>query len=137
MDSIITIVSSLASGIFATIITLIVTNIIQKKKERFNYKMKIFQDAIAYRTDITNSNISTGEFQKTMNQVFIAYNDCPSVLDAFEEFRKSVIYKSNIQSGNEKVIDSLLVLLKAMAKEVNIDYSFSNDDLFTKPLIMG
>lgn len=133
----VTIISSLASGILATIITLVVTNILQKRKECYNYKMKIFQDAIAYRTDIANGSVSTGNFQKTMNQVFIAYNDCPEVLVDFENFRKLVIYKDNTKLDNDKIIEALLLLLKAMAKEVKINYDFSNDDLFTKPLIMG
>lgn len=35
------------------------------------------------------------------------------------------------------IIEALLLFLKAIAKEVKINYNFSNDYLFTKPIIMG
>lgn len=133
----ITLLSSLFSGILATCITLVATNILRRREEKKNFKMKIFKDVIAYRTDITNTLISTGNLQKALNQVFIAYNDCPEVLESFEVFRKSVMYRGESDKENEKIIDNLVVLLKAMAKATDVDYSFSNDDLFTKPILIG
>ena len=121
----------------ATIITIIVTECQRRRNAKYQYKMTVFKDVIAYRTDITGGTCSTGKFMHAINQVFIAYNDCPKVIAAFEEFRKATIYKVNPAVENEKVISTLIVLFKEMAKEVKIDYSFSNDDLFTKPLIMG
>ena len=133
----ITLLSSLFSGILATCITLVATNILRRREEKKNFKMKIFKDVIAYRTDITNTLISTGNLQKALNQVFIAYNDCPEVLESLEVFSKSVIYRGESDKENEKIIDNLVVLLKAMAKATDVDYSFSNDDLFTKPILIG
>lgn len=133
----ITLLSSLFSGILATCITLIVTNILRKREEDRNFKLQIFKDIIAYRTDITTGFFSSGNLQKAISQIFIAYNDCPDVLKAFEEFRKSTLYRKDSKNDGDKIIDNFLLLLKAMAKELHIDYSFSNDDLFTKPLIMG
>lgn len=128
---------SLLSGLVATIITLICTHINQKRIDKFNYKMKIFQELIAYRSDMTSAADTTGNFQKAINQVFVAYNDCPNVLKAFEQFRKSVTMEFNrTDEYNSQVIDNLLSLLKAMAKEVKIDCSFSNDSLFTIPIII-
>ena len=137
MNVYVELVKVLVSGLLATIVTLIVTECQRKRNAKYEYKLYIFREAVAYRTDIANGAISTGNFQKAMNQVFVAYNDCPEVLTAFEEFRKAVLYKVNPAIENEKVISALVVLFKAMAKELKIDYSFSNDDLFTKPLIMG
>ena len=133
----ITLLSSLFSGILATCITLVATNILRRREEKKNFKMKIFKDVIAYRTDITNTLISTGNLQKALNQVFIAYNDCPEVLESFEVCRKSVMYRGESDKENEKIIDNLVVLLKAMAKATDVDFSFSNDDLFTKPILIG
>lgn len=133
----VTILSSLFSGLVATCITLLVTHIINKKQEKRNFKIQLFKDIIAYRTDIVPNCIPTGNFQKAVNQVFIAYNDCPEVLKAFEQFRKNVIYKSNTKVENDQIIDNLVMLLKAMAQEIKIDFSFSNDDLFTKPVLVG
>ena len=127
---IVTILSSLFSGIFATIITILVTNHLQKKNARMEYKRKIFRDVIAYRGDISNSGRNSGHFQEAINQVFIAYNDCPKVLKAFEEFRKSTT------AHNQNVISDLLGLIKAMALVIKVDYSFANDDLFTRPIVI-
>ena len=137
MKELVELAKILGSGILATIITLVVTECLRRKHAKYEYKMAIFREAVAYRTDIANGAVSTGNFQKAMNQVFVAYNDCPKVLAAFEEFRKAVLYKVNPAIENEKVISALVVLFKEMAKELKIDYTFSNDDLFTKPLIMG
>lgn len=137
MEELVELAKILGSGILATIITLFVTEYQRKRNAKYEYKMAVFREALAYRTDIAIGAVSTGNFQKTMNEVFVAYNDCPKVLAAFEEFRKAVLYKVNPAIENEKVISALVVLFKEMAKELKIDYSFSNDDLFTKPLIMG
>lgn len=133
----VTIISSLFSGILATCITLFVTNLQRKRQENRNFKIQLFRDIIAYRTDMAGNCIPTGNLQKALNQVFIAYNDCPKVLKAFEDFRKSVIYRNNNGKENERILDNLVILLKEMAKSINIDYSFSNDDLFTKPVLIG
>ena len=130
-------VSAVFSGLLATVLTLVVTTVQSRKKEARDYKMRVFSDLIAWRVDILPGTIPTGNFSKAVNQVFIAYNDCPKVMDAFEAFRKNVIYRTNVEQDNAKIIDSLVMLLKAMADELNIDYTFSNDDLFTRPVFVG
>lgn len=119
----------LSSGLIATLVTIIVTIIQQRKQARKNFKMQVFQDLIAYRTDITDKGTATGNFSKAINLVFVAYNDSPAVLDAFEKFRKSVHDKKDS-------IDDLITMLKLMAKELHINYDFSNDSLFTVPIII-
>lgn len=137
MQELVELAKILGSGVLATIITLIVTECLRRKNAKYEYKMAVFRDVIAYRTDITVGACSTGRFMNAINQVFVAYNDCPRVIAAFEDFRKTTLYKVNPTVENEKVISALVVLFKEMAKELKIDYSFSNDDLFTKPLIIG
>lgn len=132
MEIIATLLISMLSGLIATIVSVFYTHYRQKQEYKYNYKMKIFQELIAYRSDMTLNSNSTGVFQSALNQVFVAYNDCPKVLENFERFRKSL---SNKDCENVK-IDNLLSLLKAMANEVNIDCSFSNDSLFTAPIII-
>ena len=132
MEIIVTLLISMLSGLIATIVSVFYTHYRQKQEYKYNYKTKIFQELIAYRSDMTLNSNSTGVFQSALNQVFVAYNDCPKVLENFERFRKSL---SNKDCENVK-IDNLLSLLKAMANEVNIDCSFSNDSLFTAPIII-
>ena len=129
----ITLFSSLLSGIIATIITLVWTWRNARKDKRYEYKLSVFKDLMAYRNDITEKASSSGVFESAINQVFVAYNDCPDVLDKFEVYRKTVAYNKN-KENDEIVIADLLQLLKSMAKQLKINYSFSNDDLFSKPI---
>ncbi len=131
MNTIITLCSALLSGILATVVTLVVTHLQQKKSQKHEYKLQIFKDVVAYLTDITDNGVSTGNFQKAINQVFIAYNGCTDVINKFEIFRKSAL---DTHRDNNIVIGNLLQLIKAMADELSIDYSFSNDDLFVHPI---
>lgn len=124
------ILSSVLSGIVATIITLIWTGLNAKREKRYRYKLSVFKDLMAYRNDITEHASSSGGFEAAINQVFVAYNDCPEVLEKFETFRKTVSYSKN----DDAIIEELLQLLKSMAQVLKIDYSFSNDDLFKKPI---
>ena len=107
----------------------------QKKSEKRKYKKEVFQTLIAHRADLVLGGQNSGKFEEAVNQVFVAYNDCDKVLKAFEEFRSSVIYKD--EKRNHLVVSNLLTLLKEMARELHIKYNFSNDDLFTEPIIIG
>lgn len=131
MEVAIAIFSIIFSGITASIITLYW----QRKSEKRRYKMEVFQTLIAHRADLVVGGQNSGKFEEAVNQVFVAYNDCDKVLKAFEEFRSSVIYKD--EKRNHLVVSNLLTLLKEMASELHIKYNFSNDDLFTKPIIIG
>ena len=112
MNTIITLCSALLSGILATVVTLVVTHLQQKKSQKHEYKLQIFKDVVAYLTDITD-------------------NGCTDVINKFEIFRKSAL---DTHRDNNIVIGNLLQLIKAMADELSIDYSFSNDDLFVHPI---
>lgn len=128
---------SLFSGLFASLITVLITRYFENKKSLLEYKKGVFQDLIAFRGDLVDSVDSTGNFQVAINQVFVAYNDSPKVLEAFEDFRKYNKMGVRTPEDNQRIISALLTLLKLMAQEVHIDYSFSNDDLFTNPIIVA
>lgn len=128
--------SIILSGVVASIITLIVTYIMQRRHDKREYKMQIFKDVIAYRTDLSVGVVSTGNLHKAINQIFVAFNRDKKVIQAFEIFRKSIQYKSSPQD-TEKITSEFIALIKAMADDLKIDYSFSNDDLFTNPIVSG
>lgn len=48
----------------------------------------MFQSMIAFRGDVTENGISTGNFILAVNQVFIAFNDNKKVIQAFEKYRQ-------------------------------------------------
>lgn len=125
--------SIILSGVVASLITLIVTNIMQIRHDRKEYKMQVFKTLVAYRTDLTASSFATGKLQIALNQIFVAFNRDKIVIQAFETFRKDIQYKSE-QSANEKLDSDFIALIKAMADNLNINYGFANDDLFMRPL---
>ncbi len=128
--------SILLSGVFSSILTLVVTFILQKRRDAKEYKMQLFKDILAYRTDLLSGVVPTGNLQKALNQIFVAYNRDKAVIQAFENLRKSVLYKKG-KEDNDKILSDLIGLIKAMADNLHIDYSFSNDDLFTRPLTLS
>ena len=131
------VIASLSSGLIATIVTLLVTVIVQKRREKKDYKMMIFRELIANRADIVGGRPSSGRFQWAVNQVFVAFNDSPDVIKAFEDFRVLVTKTQRNNDISNELISKLILLLKAMAMDLRIDYSFSNDDLFTQPILIG
>lgn len=127
--------SIILSGVVASLITLIITNIMQIRRDRKEYKMQVFKTLVAYRTDLTDSSSATGNLQIALNQIFVAFNRDIKVIQAFETFRKDVQYKSE-QDANEKLDSDFIALIKAMADNLNINYGFANDDLFMRPLLL-
>lgn len=118
-----TVILSLFSGLAGSIITLLINHAIERKRDRKKYKKEIFEGMIAYRGDIAENYISTGQFIIYLNQVFIAFNDNSKVIDIFEKYRK------------DKKVDDLITLFKEMANDLGIHYQFADDDLFMQPLV--
>lgn len=114
--------SIILSGVVASLITLIVTNIMQIRHDRKEYKMQVFKTLVAYRTDLTASSFATGNLQIALNQIFVAFNRDKKVIQAFETLRKDVQYKAGPQD-NEKIDSDILALIKSMADNLKIDYS--------------
>lgn len=123
-----TIICSLASGLVGSLITMGRTLYFQRKKEKRDYKMEVFRSLIGSRNDLILGHALTGDFEKALNQVFIAFCGCKEVIAAFEDFRDAVMTSST------EITNKLVTLLKAMAKDLHIEYQHANDDLFTKPL---
>ena len=55
--------SIILSGVVASLITLIVTNIMQIRHDRKEYKMQVFKTLVAYRTDLTASSFATNSIK--------------------------------------------------------------------------
>ena len=119
----ITIIAALLSGLVGSLLTMALNNKKEKEREKKAYKRHIFQSMIAFRGDVTEKGISTGQFIAAANQVFVAFNDSEPVIKAFEKYRQNTS------------ADNLVTLFKEMAKDLEINYSFANDDLFSMPLV--
>lgn len=125
----ITILVSLASGLIATIVTLIVQFCLDKKKT----KKDLFLNLVALR-DCTFKNTS---FQNSINRVQIVFYKDKDVISKYKIFIKSI--NDNVYSPNQKIItDEFIAMLESMADVVgykNFDWQsikerFTTDDLF-------
>ena len=131
---------SLVSGLFAVGISMYYTKKLTiemhlKEIEEYQrrYKLRIFSQLMANRGDITQQKYNSRLFQEALNQVFIAYNGCTDVINTFERFRKLVMSENRDQ---KKIEVALLNLLKSMAKELDISYKFTNNDLFLRTILI-
>lgn len=139
--------SAIFSGVIAALINLIYNFFRDRRekksridKEKRDYKMQVLSRVIGYRGQIS-SNLSHGkELEVAMNQIFIAFQDSPDVLEKFISFKDNLHIPNDEKSQNyrnEKVVGSLILLFKAMCNDLGIKYTFGNDDLFSEPLSVG
>ncbi|MBE6945009.1 MAG: hypothetical protein E7459_02850 [Ruminococcaceae bacterium] len=137
MDNIwVQLILTLVSGLVATIVTIVVSEKRRKKQAKYDYKLSVFKEVMAYRTDLTGGT-NTGRCLAAVNQVSVAYNDCSEVMTALKEFCEATWYKVNTQQANGMIVNKLLVLMKSMAQELELDYSFANDEFFMKPITIS
>ena len=141
-------ISAIFSGVIASLINL-AYNIFRNRKEqrdrldkeKRNYKMQILSQIIGYRGQMS-TNLSHGkDLEVAMNQIIIAFQDSPAVIEKFKDFKDNLHLPTNDEKShtcrNVRVIDSLILLLKAMCNDLGIKYTFGNDDLFCEPLSIG
>lgn len=152
MEVIITICGAIFSGVIATFANILYSIRRDKSeteyritKEKRDYKMKLLSDILGYRGQITAGNNSHGKnFEIAMNQVFLAFQDSPDVLSKFRTFQECAeipipknSQKEYIEERSNKVLNSLITLIKSMCDNLQISYTFMNDNLFLKPLNLG
>jgi hypothetical protein len=138
----------LFSGLIATLL-MILYNILhnfwnkekQRKREMQQHKLEILRTLIGHRGQLTSGGGYGKEFEVAINQVYIVFRDNSKVLESFESFRMAVNAVADGDSAQEQrntnAINALVSLLKQMCNDLEIDYSFANDDLFTRPITIG
>jgi hypothetical protein len=151
MAIIITICGAVFSGVIATFVNILYSIHRDKReteyriaKEKRDYKMKLLSDILGYRGQITGGNSNGKNFEVAMNQVFLAFQDSSEVLSKFKVFQEcaeipvpKAPQEENTKERSNKVLDSLLTLIKSMCDNLQISYTFMNDNLFLNPLNLG
>lgn len=115
----ISIITILLSGIFAAL----VSNHLYKVNLEKQVKIDTFKRVFSYRYDFQSD-----EFRQALNEIFVIYNDSEQVIKALNNFHDTAT-SNNKNSAN----DDFLKLLKAMCREVDIDYSGVSDSFFLRP----
>ena len=114
----ITVISSLISGIIGVIISIAY----HKKSERRKDKLETLKSFVGYRYHLKGKG-----FTKALNEIFIVFQDSKDVLDKLNKFYEVVVSKRTSLAN-----DKLAELFKAMCKNINIDPSKYNESFFLK-----
>ena len=150
MNIITIICGAVFSGAIATLVNILYSIHRDKReteyriaKEKRDYKMKLLSDILGYRGQITG-NCNGKNFEVAMNQVFLAFQDSSDVLSKFKAFQEcaeipvpKASQKEYIEERSNKVLNSLVTLIKSMCDNLQISYTFMNDNLFLNPLNLG
>ncbi len=112
------IISSLVSGIIGVVISIIY----HKKAEKRQVKINTLKQFVGYRYDMKGE-----PFTKTINEIFIVFQDSHSVLCKLAEFHETIVL-NNKEIANDKII----LLFKEMCKDLNIDPNKYSESFFLK-----
>lgn len=116
----ITIITSLSSGIIGVVISIVY----HKKAEKQRSKNETLKNLVGYRFHIQGE-----KFSKTLNEIFIVFQDSKIVIEKLNKLHAVI----NIKSDNKDLVnEALLNLFKAMCEDIDIDFSKNNDSLFLK-----
>lgn len=115
---IVTVVSSLISGILGVIIS----NLYYKRQQSRQTKINLLIDIFAYRFQL-NETSSGKELTSALNKIIIVFNNNEKVMEKYKNF-------ISILQSNRNKDDNLIWLLKEMCDDVNISYKFMSDELF-------
>jgi len=112
------IVSSLISGILGVVISVVY----HKKAERTRAKIETLKSFCGYRY-----NLKGDDFSKTLNEIFIVFQDSKDVLEELNQFH-GVIISRQTDLANDKLIS----LFKAMCRDLKINPNKYNESFFLK-----
>ena len=114
----ITIISSLISGVVGIIISIIY----HKKSEKRQIKINTLKQFVGYRYDLKGKH-----FTKALNEIFVVFQDSKPVLDKLNEFHQIIV-----SSQKELANDKLVALFKEMCKDLSINPNKYSESLFLK-----
>ncbi len=114
----ITIISSLISGILAAIISIFY----YRRAEKIKAKIETLKNFCGYRYDLRGDN-----FTKTLNEIFIVFQDSKDVLEKLNQFHEVIIsHQAELANGR------LVLLFKAMCNDLKINPNKYSESFFLK-----
>lgn len=113
----ITVFSSVISGILGVGIS----TWYYRRYENRKYKLESLKKFMGNRYDLTGD-----EFSRALNEIFVVFEDSPKVMEALSKYHESI----NSPKDSE---DDMVLLFKAMCKEVGISHADFNDSFFLRP----
>ena len=114
----ITIISSLISGIAGVAISIIY----HKRSEQRQSKINTLKQFVGYRYDIQGEH-----FTKALNEIFIVFEDSKPVLEKLNDFHEIVVSEQKALANNK-----LIALFKEMCENLNINPNKYSESLFLR-----
>lgn len=114
----ITLISSLLSGILGVVISIIY----HRRTEKIRAKIETLKNFCGYRYNLRGDN-----FTKTLNEIFIVFQDSNNVLEKLNQFHEVIVSKQTDLAN-----DKLVSLFKAMCKNLKIDPNKYSESFFIK-----
>ena len=114
---IVTVISSLLSGIVGVIISAAYYHHYEKRRTKIDSFKRFFSNRYDLKGD---------EFSRAINEIFVVFHDSEKVISTLRAYHQRVTDKQNSE-------DELLKLHKAMCKDVKIDFDKFNDSFFLRP----
>ena len=117
MDVLITVASSLLSGLLGVIVSTIYYRRYEKRKTKIDTLTRF----VGNRYDLKGA-----EFSRALNEVFVVFQDSRDVMSALSRFHEKAVGRQNSE-------DDLVRLFKAMCDAVRVKYDQFNDSFFLRP----
>jgi len=117
------IVFSLLIAVVGAVVGAIATAWYQNKARKYNAKINTLKSFAGYRYDLKGE-----KFTKSLNEIFIIFQDSKVILKKLDEFHNVIVSKNN-PLANQK----LIALFKAMCKDVNINPDKYTESFFLRP----
>lgn len=114
---IVTIISSLISGIVGVIISAAYYSYHEKRRTKIDTFKRFFSNRYDLKGD---------DFSRAINEIFVVFHDSQEVISTLREYHQRVTDRQDSE-------DALLKLNKAMCKDVKISFDRFNDSFFLRP----
>ena len=115
----VTLISSLLSGIIGVIIS----TYYYRKYENRKTKIDTFKNFVANRYDLKGDN-----FIKAINEIFVVFQDSEEVLNSLKQFHETTVSQQTALSN-----DHLVALFKSMCRNLNINPNKYSESMFLIP----
>ena len=125
------IVVSLLSGVVGALLATFIQSHLHRKYDRLQQKRDVLRRFVGNRHLLTRKPVNSNvEPFIALNEIFVVFADCPSVISALRKFHEELG-----QSNRE--IDNILTLVKTMATASDVQVVHLNDDFIARPFAPG
>lgn len=119
------VITIISSGLFASLVILILQNRYYRNEEKRKQKFEIFKQLMGHRNALANNFTEENKvkFFEALNTAFVVFYQNQEVLNALNNF--------HLLPGRN--IDTLTELFKAICDDLKIETDFLGDEFFQKP----